>query len=94
MPLAKRFHHTRPPTILDAPLNMQWAAVDIPDPETPVGVRGVGEPPVGAGFGAVLNAVADAVGHDVFRRFPVTADVILTSLENGRRMMDPLTANI
>ena len=94
LPLAKRFHHTRPPTILDAPLNMQWAALDIPDPETPVGVRGVGEAPVGAGFGAVLSALVDAVGHDVFRRFPVTPDMILTSLENGRRVTDPLTANI
>jgi len=26
--------------------NMQWAAVDMPDPETPVGARGVGEPPL------------------------------------------------
>ena len=92
--LAKRFHYNKPPTILDAPVKMQWAALDIPDPETPVGVRGVGEAPVGAGFGAVLNALADAVGHDVFRRFPVTADMILTSLENGRRVTDPLTANI
>jgi CO/xanthine dehydrogenase Mo-binding subunit len=41
-----------------------------------VGVRGVGEPPVGAGYGAVLNALANAVGHDVFRRFPVTSDMI------------------
>ena len=31
--------------------------VDIPDPETPVGARGIGEPPVGAGCGAVLNAI-------------------------------------
>ena len=94
VPLAKRFYQTRPPTILDAPAHMEWAALDIPDPETPVGVRGVGEPPVGAGFAAVLNAVADAVGHDVFRRFPVTGDMILTALTNGRRVMDPLTANI
>jgi len=57
-------------------------------------VRGVGEPPVGAGWAAVANAVADAVGHDVFRRFPVTGDMILTSLANGRRVTDPLTANI
>jgi len=33
--LSKRFHHTKPPTIMDVPHNMQWAAVDIPDPETP-----------------------------------------------------------
>jgi xanthine dehydrogenase molybdenum-binding subunit len=94
VPLAKRFYQTRPATILDAPAHMDWAAVDIADPETPVGVRGVGEPPVGAGWAAVVNAVADAVGHDVFRRFPVTGDMILTSLTNGRRVTDPLTANI
>ena len=46
VPLAKRFYQTKPPTILDAPAKMQWAALDIPDPETPVGVarrrRGAG----------------------------------------------------
>src|ERR1700730_14452781 len=45
LPVAKRFHHTKPPTILDAPEKMQWGAVEIPDPETPVGARGIGEPP-------------------------------------------------
>jgi CO/xanthine dehydrogenase Mo-binding subunit len=94
VPLAKRFYQNKPPTILDAPRRMQWASVDIPDPETPVGARGVGEPPVGAGYGAILNAIADAVGHDVFRRSPVTADMILTSLEAGHPAHERLTANI
>src|SRR5688572_29715656 len=94
VPLAKRFYQNKPPTILDAPRNMQWTALDIADPETPVGARGVGEPPVGAGYGAVLNALADAVGHDVFRRAPVTADIVLMSLENGRRMHEPLRAHV
>ena len=58
--------------------------MNLPDPETPVGARGVGEPPVGAGYGAVMNAIADAVGVDVFRRAPVTADIVLMSLEHGR----------
>ena len=49
--------------------------VELPDPETPVGARGIGEPPVGAGYGAVLNAIADAVGDEVFRRAPVTPDI-------------------
>jgi CO/xanthine dehydrogenase Mo-binding subunit len=71
---------------------MQYAALDIPDPETPVGARGVGEPPVGAGVGAVLAAIAAAVGDDVFRRSPVTPDVILASLEAGHRAQDVLTA--
>ena len=94
LPLAKRFHHNKPLTILDIPAAMQWEAVDIPDPETPVGARGVGEPPVGAGYGAVMNAIADAVGVDVFRRSPVTADVVLMSLEHGRRMHEPLQAHL
>jgi CO/xanthine dehydrogenase Mo-binding subunit len=92
--VARRFYQTKPPTILDAPAHMQWAAVEIPDPETPVGARGVGEAPVGAGFGAVVNAIAAAVGDEVFRRAPVTADKILLALENGRPMHEVLTANV
>ena len=94
VPLAKRFHYNKPPTILDAPLSMYAEGLNLPDPETPVGARGVGEPPVGAGFGAVMNAIAAAVGDEVFRRSPVTADIILTSLEAGRRTHEPLTAHI
>jgi CO/xanthine dehydrogenase Mo-binding subunit len=94
VPLARRFYQTRPPTILDAPMAMRSVAVEIPDPETPVGARGVGEAPVGAGFGAVVNAIAAAVGDDVFKRSPVTADMILTALEEGHPTHEPLTANI
>lgn len=94
LPLAKRFHHNKPPTILDVPANMQWEAVGIPDPETPVGARGIGEPPVGAGCASVLNALSDALGDEVFRRAPVTADVILASLEARHPAEDPLTAHI
>jgi CO/xanthine dehydrogenase Mo-binding subunit len=94
VPLAKRFYQTRPMSILDAPERMKWAALDIADPETPVGARGVGEPPVGAGYAAVLNALADAVGDEVFRRSPVTSDMILTGLEAGRPAHERLTANI
>jgi xanthine dehydrogenase molybdenum-binding subunit len=89
-----RFYHTKPPTILDVPVNMQWAALDIPDPETPVGARGIGEPPVGGGCGAILNALSDALGDEIFRRAPVNLDTILSSLEAGRPMQDPLTAHI
>ena len=92
--LARRFHHNKPPTILDAPQKMAWNAVGIPDPETPVGVRGVGEPPVAAGCCAVLNALADALGDEIFRRAPVMADEILAALEAGRPMQDPLTAHV
>jgi CO/xanthine dehydrogenase Mo-binding subunit len=94
VPLAKRFYNSKPPTILDAPARMQWAALDIPDPETPVGARGMGESPVGAGFGAVVNAISAAVGDEIFRRAPVTLDKILMAIEAGRPMHEALTANV
>jgi CO/xanthine dehydrogenase Mo-binding subunit len=92
--VSKRFHHSKPPTILDVPVDMQWTALDIPDPETPVGARGVGEPPVAGGCGSILNALSDALGDEIFQRAPVNADTILTSLEAGHPMQHPLTAHI
>jgi CO/xanthine dehydrogenase Mo-binding subunit len=92
--LAKRFHHNKPLTILDIPAAIHADAVGLPDPETPVGARGVGEPPVGAAYGAVMNAIASAIGVDAFRRAPVTPDVLLMSLEHGRRMHPPLQAHL
>jgi CO/xanthine dehydrogenase Mo-binding subunit len=94
VPLATRFYQNRPPSILDVPSDMKWAALDIPDPETPVGARGIGEPPVAAGCCAILNAISAAVGDEIFRRAPVNADTILTSLEAGRPVMEGLTAHI
>ncbi len=92
--LAKRFYQNKPPTILDVPVNMKWAALNIPDPETPVGARGVGEPPVGGGCASVLNALSDALGDEIFQRAPVNADTILASYEAGKPMQHPLVASI
>jgi xanthine dehydrogenase molybdenum-binding subunit len=94
VPLAKRFHHTKPLTILDIPPVMSTIALDVADPETPTGARGVGEPPVGAGYGSVMNAIANAVGLEVFRRAPVMADIVLTSLDRGGRQHEPLTSHL
>ncbi len=94
LPLATRMYQNRPPTILDVPRNMQWDAVNIPDPESPVGAKGIGEPPVAAGAGAVLNALSAALGDEVFSRTPVTLDNILMALEHGRPMQEALTAHI
>jgi len=94
LPVAKRFHHTKPPTILDLPVDMKWAALDLPDPETPIGARGVGEPPVGGGCAAILNAISDALGDDIFRRAPVTPDNILASLTEGKAAGNHLKANV
>lgn len=92
--VAQRFYQNRPPTILDVPVDMQWSALNIPDPETPVGARGCGEPPVGGGCAAILNALSDALGDNIFQRAPVNADTILTSYEAGRPMQNPLLAHI
>ena len=62
--LARRFYNTGTPTILDVPRNMGWDAVGLPDPETPVGARGIGEPPVAAACTSVLNAISDALGDE------------------------------
>jgi len=83
-----------PPTILDAPEKMAWDAVGLPDPETPVGARGIGEPPVAAGCCSVLNAISAAVGDDVFVRAPVLLDHILTAMETKKPGQRPLTANV
>ena len=92
--VSKRFHHNKPPTILDVPVNMHWEALDIADPETPVGARGIGEPPVGGACASILNALSDALGDEIFRRAPVNADTILTALEAGHPTQHPLTAHI
>jgi CO/xanthine dehydrogenase Mo-binding subunit len=92
--LAKRFYNNNPPTILDAPENMAWSAVGLADPETPVGARGIGEPPVAAGCCAVLNAISAAVGDEVFVRAPVLLDHIVQALETGKPGQPALTANV
>ena len=92
--VAKRFYQNKPPTILDVPVDMQWAALNIPDPETPVGARGVGEPPVGGGCASILNALSDALGDEIFQRAPVNADTILASFEAGKPMQKPLAGSI
>ena len=92
--LATRFYHHKAATILDVP-TFQCAALNIPDPQTPVGARGIGEPPGPAAYGAVINALIDAIGDEAFRRSPVTPDIILASLEaGGTRVHEQLTSNI
>ena len=58
-------------------------------------MRGVGEPPVGAAWGAITNAIADAIGDEIFRKNPVSLDIVLNALENGgQRTHEALTAHV
>jgi CO/xanthine dehydrogenase Mo-binding subunit len=93
--LATRMHYNKPPSIFDMPVEMKWEAVGIPDPQTPVGAKGVGEPCIGAGGGALICALQAAVGDSVpIRRTPVQPEMILTSLQAKRIAYDPFKAFI
>ncbi|MDA0329910.1 MAG: xanthine dehydrogenase family protein [Gemmatimonadetes bacterium] len=81
VPFANRLYTARPPGFLDIPLNARWGAVGIADPTSPVGAKGIGEPPVGAGAAALACAVADAMGGVCLCRTPLTPDIILAELE-------------
>ena len=81
VPFANRLYTARPPGILDVPPDLKWGAVDIPDPTDPVGAKGIGEPPVGAGAAALTCAVADALGGRCLCRTPLTPDIILAEIE-------------
>ena len=87
--LSHRMHNNKPPSILDVPFNAKWGAVGLPDPTNPVGAKGIGEPSTVAAAGAVLAALADAVGDDIIRRTPVQPEHIAAALANGRKPMMP-----
>jgi len=91
---ANRFYTARPPGILDVPLEMDWVAVGEPDPHTPVGARGIGEPPLGAGAAAITSAIADALGGQCLCRTPLTTDVILAALEGREQPYSILDAHV
>ncbi len=84
----------KPPTYLDVPLNIQWEAVNQPDRYNPVGVKGIGEPPMGAASAAVLCAIADALGGIYFNRTPVTCDMILNAAEKRPQSFKPFEVNV
>ena len=92
VPLAKRFHHNKPPTILDAPIELQFGgASTLPDPETPVGVarrrRAAGRRRLRRDHerASRTRSATRCSGAS-----PVTPDMILTALENGgKRTHEP-----
>ncbi|MCZ6726548.1 MAG: molybdopterin-dependent oxidoreductase, partial [Acidobacteria bacterium] len=96
--VAKRFYNNRPPGILDVPHErpMKWGAADLPDPFNPLGAKGIGEAAQGAGSGAVVAAIADALGQENgdFFRSPITRDMILTQLEQAPTGHHRLTAHV
>ena len=94
--VAKRFYANRPPSILDVPHEheMGWTAANIPDPFSPIGAKGIGEPPQGAGSAAVVCAIVDALGARYFNRTPIMTDMILTELQSRPQTHSPLTPHV
>jgi xanthine dehydrogenase molybdenum-binding subunit len=90
----KGLHGAKPLTYLDIPLDMHWDAVNQPDKFNPVGVKGIGEPPLGASASAVLSAIGDALGGVFFNRTPVTCDMILNAVVKKPQSYKPLEVNV
>ena len=91
---AKRLYTARPPGMLDVPIDVQWAAVGIPDPQTPVGAKGIGEPCVGAGSAALTSAIADALEGTCLCRTPLSPDILLSEIEGREPAYGPLDLHV
>ena len=88
-------YQAKPPSYLDVPANMQWDAVDQPDFNNPVGVKGIGEPVMGAAASALVCAISDALGGHYFNRTPIVADMIVNAVsgrEQSHRRLQVSTA--
>ncbi|HZF32019.1 MAG TPA: xanthine dehydrogenase family protein molybdopterin-binding subunit [Gammaproteobacteria bacterium] len=86
-------HQTKPPSYLDVPSEMHAAWVDMPDPQSPLGTKGIGEPVLGAGAASLLCALSDAMGGHNFNRTPVTPDQIVNALMKREQSHKPLQVN-
>ncbi|MBJ90004.1 MAG: aldehyde oxidase [Woeseia sp.] len=87
------FSQCKPASYLDLPDSLRWDAVDLPDPDNPVGVKGIGEPVMGCAAAAVLCAISDALGGHVFNRVPVTPDMILNYLAEQKQSTPVMRTN-
>ena len=93
LPANVGYHQCGIPTYLDGPLEMQTGAVNLPDPQSPFGARGVGEPAMGCAVAAVTSAIADALDGHVFNRTPISADMIVNHVAGRPQSFKPLQTN-
>jgi len=93
LPGAVGLHLAKPPSYLDTPLEMGWGAVEEPDPQNPVGAKGIGEPVMGCAAAALLCAISDALGGHYFNRTPVVPDMIINAAAGRPQSHRPLQVN-
>ena len=84
------FYQAKPPSYLDVPATMEWTAVDIADPQSPLGTRGMGEPVMGCAASAMISAISDALGGHYFNRTPIVTDMIVNALAGQEQSHKPL----
>ena len=84
------FNQAKPPSYLDVPSTLNSDAVDIADPQNPVGVRGMGEPVMGCAAAALICAISDALGGHYFNRTPIVPDMIINALADRDQSHKPL----
>jgi len=93
LPGTVSLYQAKPSSYLDVALNFQTDAVNKPDPQSPLGTKGIGEPVMGAGASALLCAISDALGGHYFNRVPVTRDQIINALSGRPQSHKPLQVN-
>ena len=77
----------RMPTIMDVP-NIETVIIEIPNPDHPFGVRGVGEIPIGPPLAAIGNAIHDALGIRL-TEVPMKPGRILAALAKRGETQNP-----
>jgi len=93
LPHTVGLYQAKPASYLDVARTFTADAVDKPDPQSPLGTKGIGEPVMGAGASALVCAISDALGGHVFNRVPVMRDHIVNALANRPQSHKPLQVN-
>ncbi|MFN3975261.1 MAG: xanthine dehydrogenase family protein molybdopterin-binding subunit [Dehalococcoidia bacterium] len=81
----------REPTALDLPM-IDTCIVEVPAPDGPFGVRGVGEPPIVPAPAALANAIYRAVGVRI-TKLPMTPEAVFWAIHSKKQAPQPVPAD-
>lgn len=81
----------REPTALDLPM-LDTCIVEVPAPDGPFGVRGVGEPPIVPAPAALANAIYRAVGVRL-TKLPMTPEAVFWAIQAKKQAPQPIPAD-